>query len=146
MEGGDAYSNKADQFMKEAQKVLKGINVWMQVHSSGILCQTKPSVQSRQFSCLSRQRPTTNWPSDGTMPREHTSTVSNAIKCARVDRLLTSIRKQLMLNKRSILQSASNSYKPQYNSISIQIEQATSLRPRKELQRYSKKMESTLLL
>lgn len=29
MEGGDAYSNKADQFMKEAQKVIKGINVWM---------------------------------------------------------------------------------------------------------------------
>ena len=24
MEGGDAYSNKADQFMKEAQKILKG--------------------------------------------------------------------------------------------------------------------------
>ncbi len=100
MEGGDAYSNKADQFMKEAQKILKGKHSLTQVHSLAILCLTKPNVLSRQLNFLSRLQPTTNLPNAGMTQQEHTFNASNAIKCVRVDKLPTSTRRLPMSKKK----------------------------------------------
>ena len=96
MEPSESYSVKGDQFMKQANKTLKGIPPLIQALSSATSSATKLNVQNKPLSFTNKQQPTTNSQNAGKTPPEPTSNVSNVIRLAKVDKLLIFIKRQPM--------------------------------------------------